>query len=232
MPTHATRGARCVATLQRDVVARAFRGESSTRTLRVGARIPARRLNGHWALLWHPAEPPVSVPASAVEVVCKGGLGDTEPLEPAVTPQPAPPSKPARKPRAPGKPSKSKPRKPRRAPLPGRPTLVTAAAKFTFDTSVKPLPAPTEKFCSVLSTKRKGGPRKNCPVQITFKSGEPFLRLCTAADKPGRLVKLPQDGAKANEIARRVCASWAEHGGFDQVREPVVGLGGRPGRRR
>lgn len=67
--------------------------------------------------------------------------------------------------------------------------------------------------CGVLSEKRKGGPRKNCPVQLTFIDGRPHLRLCTPANVGGkvmpRAIPLPDNGAAANRVAREVCARWA-----------------------
>jgi len=103
-----------------------------------------------------------------------------------------------------------------------------ASARFAFDSPVAPSDTPKAGMCSVLSSKRKGGPRKNCPVQLIFKGGTPFLRLCTAPKTPGKLVRLPNDGVKAQEIAARVCAHWAagdkkfdqwtEHEGLGRIR--------------
>lgn len=83
-----------------------------------------------------------------------------------------------------------------------------ASSRFSFDSPVAPTDTPGP-HCKVLDPKRKGGPRKNCPVQLIFKGGRPYMRLCTAYKSPGKLVPLPLDGVKANEIAQRVCAHWA-----------------------
>jgi hypothetical protein len=68
-------------------------------------------------------------------------------------------------------------------------------------------------ICNVLSEKRKGGPRKNCPVQLTFIEGKPYLRLCTPENVGGkkmpRVVPLPLNGAEANKKAQEICAVWA-----------------------
>jgi len=67
--------------------------------------------------------------------------------------------------------------------------------------------------CNVLSEKREGGPRKNCPVQLTFIEGRPYLRLCTPSNVRGktmpRVVPLPANGAAANVVANRICEHWA-----------------------
>lgn len=103
-----------------------------------------------------------------------------------------------------------------------------SSGRFDFDTPVAPMDTPKAGACSVLSQKRKGGPRKNCPVQLIFKGGRPYLRLCTAPNVQGKLVPVPANGVAAQEIAARICAHWAagdkkferwtEYEGFGGVR--------------
>lgn len=97
-------------------------------------------------------------------------------------------------------------------PAPGRP-IVPTGRRFEYDNTFRSPATGKSAVCSVLSEKRKGGPRKNCPVQLTFINGRPHLRLCTPANVGGktmpRAIPLPDNGAAANRVAREVCARWA-----------------------
>lgn len=102
---------------------------------------------------------------------------------------------------------------PRPLPMPGA-TFTTKGRNFEYDAPPFAVAASPGKggICNVLSEKRKGGPRKNCPVQLTFIKGRPHLRLCTAQNVGGkvmpRAIPLPDNGAAANRVAREVCARW------------------------
>lgn len=97
-------------------------------------------------------------------------------------------------------------------PVPGK-AILPLGRRFEYDNTFQSPPTGKSAVCSVLSEKRKGGPRKNCPVQLTFIGGRPHLRLCTPANVGGktlpRAIPLPDDGAAANRVAREVCARWA-----------------------
>lgn len=97
-------------------------------------------------------------------------------------------------------------------PAPGR-SILPLGRRFEYDNTFQSPPTGKSAVCSVLSEKRKGGPRKNCPVQLTFIAGRPHLRLCTPANVGGkvmpRAIPLPDNGVAANRVAREVCARWA-----------------------
>lgn len=98
-------------------------------------------------------------------------------------------------------------------PAPGA-AFIPGGRRYEYDAPTYAHAPPTGKsaVCSVLSEKRKGGPRKNCPVQLTFIDGKPHLRLCMPENVGGkkmpRVVPLPANGAAANEVAQRICAAW------------------------
>jgi hypothetical protein len=50
--------------------------------------------------------------------------------------------------------------------------------------------------------------RKNCPVQLAYDEGQPFLRFCHTANRKGYRVDVasPKD---ALEKGRAICADWA-----------------------
>lgn len=97
-------------------------------------------------------------------------------------------------------------------PPPGR-GIVLVGRRFNYDNTFPTQPTGKSAVCSVLSEKRKGGPRKNCPVQLTFIDGKPYLRLCLPENVGGKImpraIPLPENGAAANAIAKDVCARWS-----------------------
>jgi len=97
-------------------------------------------------------------------------------------------------------------------PPPGQ-LLVPSGRRFEYDNTFRTPETGKAAVCNVLSTKRKGGPRKNCPVQLTFINGRPHLRLCQPINVGGkvlpRAIPLPDNGAAANRIAKEVCARWS-----------------------
>lgn len=111
---------------------------------------------------------------------------------------------------------------------------ITRHEHVTIGGGYRPEPHETG-FCKVLSEKRKGGPRKNCPVQLTFVDGRPAIRMCTKGDAPGARVLVPANGAATNRIARDICAHWKRTGRFptaSQLGLEDAGLGGRGRRKR
>ena len=63
----------------------------------------------------------------------------------------------------------------------------------------------TSAKCDLLRGKGRSVGLRTCPVQLVFVKGSPFLRMCSAAGKPGFLVKV-KDGVEAYEAAGRACA--------------------------
>lgn len=89
--------------------------------------------------------------------------------------------------------------------------IVPRPRRISYDRSFAP--SDTEaKPCLMLLRGRKGEPRKGCPIQLIFRRGEPYFRLCSKGGKRGKLVRAPWDGADANRLAVDLCASWAANG--------------------
>lgn len=58
------------------------------------------------------------------------------------------------------------------------------------------------------------GKRKNCPVQLAFDRGQPFLRFCRAPKKVGFRVNV-NSPAEAMKIADEACGYWEKHRSFE-----------------
>ena len=98
-----------------------------------------------------------------------------------------------------------------RASRPGKWRAAQSPA-LQFDSPVSPLES-GGSICKSLNPSRKkagldSGPKKTCPVEITFIQGKPFLRLCVGYKQPAKLVPVPADGVEAQNIARKLCANW------------------------
>jgi hypothetical protein len=99
-----------------------------------------------------------------------------------------------------------------RASRPGK-WRAAQSPRFKFDSPVAPLETDPPQICKALNPSRKkagldSGPKKTCPVEITFIQGKPFLRLCVGYKQPAKLVAVPADGVAAQNIARKLCANW------------------------
>ena len=51
------------------------------------------------------------------------------------------------------------------------------------------------------------GTRKSCPVQLVYKRGQPFLRLCREPERPGHLIPF-RSVAQARKAAQEACRCW------------------------
>jgi len=56
--------------------------------------------------------------------------------------------------------------------------------------------------------------RKNCPVQLAFDRGQPFLRFCQTPKKPGFRVDVDSP-ADAMRAADQACKHWDTHKSFE-----------------
>lgn len=58
----------------------------------------------------------------------------------------------------------------------------------------------------------KGGAktRSTCPVQLIYKSGQPFLRFCLAQKRPGKVIPV-SSASEAQRISAEVCKCWRKN---------------------
>lgn len=93
-------------------------------------------------------------------------------------------------------------------------TVTARKGKHKGETLTKEIVVDTRAECQD-SSKPCGGERAekgvNCPVQLFFRRGQPFLRFCTKKNTPG-FIQAVSNAKEAQRKAAEACRCWLENG--------------------
>lgn len=87
---------------------------------------------------------------------------------------------------------------------PGRYKIQAGIPGFSYTTQAQP--------CAGAGRVRTSGKktRSTCPVQLVFKSGQPYLRFCLTQKHPGKLVRV-DSAEEAQRVSAEMCRCWKKN---------------------